>query len=90
MYVGHNFKALPQRRRAYIVTEDQFNEYFGEFTTNAFDIFPHPQGRSFYLISTGETFTVVPDPTTVKQLVTEHVQRAEELKAKRETKKEAK
>lgn len=91
MFAQHSFTSLPMRRKAYVVTMDEFVEIFGDqYTTRMFDIIPHPKGQSWYLLSTGETFTVVTQKEEVKAIVKEHAERAQTLKANREAKKEAK
>lgn len=67
--------ALPTMKTKYIWTEEQFYKEFGDYSTGFFVITPAAGGRTYHLLSTGESFTVMDDANEVPVRIAEYMGR---------------
>lgn len=76
----HNMVALQGFRKKYIVSQEEFYKYFGDYSTKAFIITEVEGGRTYHLLMTGESFTVMDDEDEVKNRIKDYVARNSNLR----------
>jgi hypothetical protein len=77
----HNLAALQGIKKKYILTEEEFYNVFGDYSTGFFVITEADGGRTYHLLSTGESFTVMDDIADVKLKIKEYLDRKVNFKS---------
>lgn len=76
----HNLPALQNIKKKYVISEEEFYRVFENYTTGFFVITPAEGGRTYHLLSTGESFTVLDDSNAVKTKIADYLNRKKMFK----------